>query len=157
MSDTSTTAEPTSTTMATPDASEGLFVSPLTAMPLNAYQWGFLGISAWMLMEASNIWSYKLYDIETDRAKFPKRIEGTLAYDEVWAKQTNEITAWTNAFSWLVGWYGMGTCIFTINHFYDDDGGFWHSMLYRFASVSRLAPIMTMWFSLAIRNSYARS
>ena len=134
-----------------------MYVTPSTSREMNIFSYGFFFGSVVMVLESLDIYDYKLYDIYYRKDLFPERIEDVLAFDETWALQTKEITAWSNMAVLLAAVYGSAMTLWGINQNYDNDGGFWHNMLYRYASLARFAPIATLYQAMAIRNSYARS
>ncbi len=156
MSDSATTSSAPVKSSTEPDYSAD-YVQPSTTRDMNVYSYGFFFVSALMVLEGLDIYDYKLYDVDFRRDLFPKRIENVLAYDETWAKQTKEITAWTQMSELLIAVYGTAAVLFGINQNYDNEGGFWHNVYYRYASVARFAPIATIYQSLHIRDVYARS
>lgn len=147
-------SDPSPTPSSTPDEQ---YVTPSTDVEMNVFSYGFFFGSLVMVLEALDIYNYKLFDIYYRRDLFPKRIENVLAYDETWALQTKEITAWSNMATMLGAIYGTAITLWGINKNFDNEGGFWHTVLYRYASLARFAPVATIYQALAIRNSYARS
>jgi hypothetical protein len=143
--------------MSDASATTSEYATPTTFREMNIYSWGFFIASIAQLYEAAAIYDYKLYDIYYRKDLFPTRIENVLAFDEDWALQTHEISAWKKMAELLTGLYGTGILLWGINQNYDNEGGFWHNVLYNYASIMRFAPIFTVYQAMQIRNAYARS
>jgi hypothetical protein len=70
------------------------YATPETTRDLNLYSYGFFIASCAMALEGLDIYNFKLSDIYNRRDLFPARIENVFEFDDEWALQTEEITAW---------------------------------------------------------------
>jgi len=55
----------------------------------------------------------------------------------------------------LIAIYGAGMLLWGINQNYDNQGGFWHNVFYRYSYAARFAPIATLYQAFKVRDSYA--
>ncbi len=93
--------------------------------------------------------------VKTNDELFPAPISGTCVHDEEWGLGTKEISAWTSASYWYMGAYGWASFIWMANTFTDMEGGIFHEIFYRSSQALTFAPLVTMWFALNVKKSYA--
>ena len=70
---------------------------------------------------------------------------------------TREISAWSNYADTLMASYGVSIALWGINHLFDNEGGMWHEIYFRYIQLMLLTPLISVLQTLKIKNAYALS
>lgn len=92
-------------------------------------------------------------EIEGD-ARYPARVAGTDAFDQDWAVETKEVTAWKDAGSFMLQSYAVATLLWGANFFIGNNGSTLHRVFYRFTQAFQLVPFLNLIKIYQIKSSY---
>jgi hypothetical protein len=83
-------------------------------------------------------------EIEADTTRYPADVAGTRVFDQTWATNAKEPTAWAQAGTFMLASYSVSFLLWALNFGLGGNGGLVHRSFYRFSQVFALVPFFNL-------------
>jgi hypothetical protein len=92
--------------------------------------------------------------IKDDKTRYPADVAGTRAFDQTWAINAKEPTAWYHAGIFMLATYVVSTALWALNFGLGGNGGLVHRLFYRFSQSFALIPLVNLAYIYRIKSAY---
>ena len=92
--------------------------------------------------------------IEEDTTRYPADVSGTRDFDQTWAINAKEPTAWAHAGFFMLATYSFSTVLWVLNLALGGNAGTVHRLFYRFSQVFPMVPFLNLYYIYRIKHSY---
>ncbi len=93
-------------------------------------------------------------EIESDTTRYPADVAGTRVFDQTWAINAKEPTAWAHAGYFMLATYSVSTLLWVLNFVLGGNGGTVHRIFYRFSQAFAVVPFANLVYIYRIKQAY---
>ena len=92
--------------------------------------------------------------IKDDTTRYPADVSGTRVFDQTWATNAKEPTAWAHAGMFMLATYSVSLILWGLNMGLGGNGGLFHRLFYRFSQAFALVPFVNLAYIYRIKSAY---
>lgn len=93
-------------------------------------------------------------EIKADTTRYPADVAGSRAFDQTWATNAKEPTAWAHAGVFMLMSYSISALVWALNLALGNNAGTVHRLFYRFSQAFPLVPFANLIYIYRIKAAY---